>query len=48
MNTVFHIKQILASLVSQVLDYKMAGRAYVVAKEVFIMEMVVFWHCDNG
>ena len=26
----------------------MAGRAFVVAKEVFIMETVVFWHCDNG
>ena len=29
-------------------DYIMAGRAFVVDKEVFIMEMVVFWHCDNG
>ena len=28
--------------------YVMAGRAFVVAKEVFIMETVVFWHCDNG
>ena len=28
--------------------YIMAGRAFVVAKEVFIMETVVFWHCDNG
>ena len=26
----------------------MAGRAFVVAKEVYIMETVVFWHCDNG
>ena len=26
----------------------MAGRAFVVAKEVFIMETVVFWHWDNG
>ena len=26
----------------------MAGRAFVVAKKVFIMETVVFWHCDNG
>ena len=26
----------------------MAGRAFVVAKEVCIMETVVFWHCDNG
>ena len=26
----------------------MAGRAFVVAKEFFIMEMVVFWHRDNG
>ena len=26
----------------------MAGRAFVVAKEVFIMETVVFWHFDNG
>ena len=28
--------------------YIMAGRAFVVAKEDFIMETVVFWHCDNG
>ena len=28
--------------------YIMAGRAFVVANEVFIMETVVFWHCDNG
>ena len=26
----------------------MAGRAFVVAKGVFIMETVVLWHCDNG
>ena len=26
----------------------MAGRAFVVAKEVFIMETVVFRHWDNG
>ena len=26
----------------------MACRAFVVAKEVFIMETLVFWHCDNG
>ena len=26
----------------------MAGCALVVAKEVFIMETVVFWHCDKG
>ena len=26
----------------------MAGRAFVVAKEIFIMETAVFWHCDNG
>ena len=26
----------------------MAGCAFVVAKEVFIMETVVFWHCDDG
>ena len=26
----------------------MAGHAFVVAKEVFIMETVVFWHCDDG
>ena len=26
----------------------MAGRAFVVAKEVFIIGTVVFWHCDNG
>ena len=25
-----------------------AGHVFVVAKEVFIMETVVFWHCDNG
>ena len=28
--------------------YIMAGRAFVVAKKVFIMETVVFWHYDNG
>ena len=28
--------------------YIMAGRAFVAAKEVFIMETVVFCHCDNG
>ena len=32
----------------EVWNYIMAGRAFVVAKEVFIMETVVFWHCDNG
>ena len=26
----------------------MADRAIVVAKEVFIIETVIFWHCDNG
>ena len=26
----------------------MVGRAFLVAKEGFIMETVVFWHCDNG
>ena len=26
----------------------MAGRSFVVAKEVFIMETVVLWRCDNG
>ena len=26
----------------------MAGRAFVVAKEVFTMKTVVFWRCDNG
>ena len=26
----------------------MAGRAFVFAKEVFIIETVVFWHWDNG
>ena len=26
----------------------MAGRTFVVAKEDFIMETVVFLHCDNG
>ena len=26
----------------------MAGSAFVVAKKVFIMETIVFWHCDNG
>ena len=26
----------------------MDGHIFVVAKEVFIMEIVVFWHCDNG
>ena len=26
----------------------MAGRAFVVVKEVFIMNTVVFWHCDDG
>ena len=31
-----------------VLYYIMAGRAFAVAKEDFIMEPVVFWHCDNG
>ena len=31
-----------------VLNHIMAGRAFVVAKEVFTMETVVFWHCDNG
>ena len=29
-------------------DYIMAGCAFVNAKGSFIMEMVVFWHCDNG
>ena len=29
-------------------EYIMAGRAFVAAKGVFIMETVVFWHCDNG
>ena len=29
-------------------NYIMDGRAFVVAKGVFIMETVVFWHCDNG
>ena len=28
--------------------YIMDGRAFVVAKEAFIMETVVFWYCDNG
>ena len=28
--------------------YIMAGCAFVVAKEVVIMETVVFWHCDDG
>ena len=28
--------------------YLMAGRSFVVAKEEFIMETVVFWHCDKG
>ena len=28
--------------------YIMAGRAFVVAKEAFIMETVVFWHFDYG
>ena len=28
--------------------YMIAGRAFVVAKEVFVMETVVFWQCDNG
>ena len=27
--------------------YIMDGRAFVVAKEAFIMETVVFWYCDN-
>ena len=27
--------------------YIMAGRAFVVAKEAFIMETVVFCHCDH-
>ena len=31
-----------------IMHYIMAGRAFVVANEVFIMETVVFWHCDNG
>ena len=25
----------------------MAGRAFVVAKELFVIETVVFWHCDR-
>ena len=26
----------------------MAGHAFVVAKEAFTMETLVFWHYDNG
>ena len=38
----------LCSIASLFLNYIMAGHAFVVAKEDFIMETVVFWHCDNG
>ena len=34
--------------IDMVLHYIMAGRAFVVAKEVFIIETVVFWHWDDG
>ena len=33
---------------SWVNDYIVAGPAFVIAKEVFIVETVVFWHCDKG
>ena len=32
----------------KILYYIMTGRAFVAAKEVFIMETVAFWPCDNG
>ena len=35
-------------VIALLLYYIMAGRAFVVAKEVFIVETVVFWHCDKG
>ena len=34
--------------VQSAIYYIIAGRAFVVAMEVFIMETAVFWHCDNG
>ena len=34
--------------IKQIVFYIMAGRALAVANEVFIMETVVFWDCDDG
>ena len=28
--------------------YIMAGRVCEVSKEIFTMETIVFWHCDNA
>ena len=39
---------IYISNIRYVAYYIMAGRAFVAAKEVFIMETIVFWHCDNS
>ena len=43
-----HVNMIQRTKRIKVNHYIMAGRACVVAKEVFIIETVVFWHWDNG
>ena len=37
----------MSQLVNMVTNYIMAGCAFVVAKEVFIMQTVVFLHCGK-